>query len=132
MSLKLRLLQHKRKDLNGKWYARVTKGDEIHTRQLANAICHQTSFTEADVHGVIRALTDEMKRQLQSGNTVVIDDFGRFHLTIKSELVDKKEDFDLAQHVKRIMCKFTPSATRNPFNRRLEHNFIEGTELSRV
>ena len=89
-------------------------------------------LTEADVHATIIALVKEMKDRLQDGNTVVLDGFGRFHLTIQSEMVDKPEDYNLKYHVRRILCKFTPAANRNQFDRHLERPLIDGADLSRV
>ena len=113
MGLSIRLFKHKKKELNGKWYGKATSTGEVHTEELARNICHDTTLTEADVHASIIALVEEMKRQLQDGRTVVLDGFGRFHLTIKSDMVEKPEDFNLSKHVKRILCKFTqpPDAT---------------------
>ena len=129
MGLSIRLLKHKKKELNGKWYGKATSTGEVHTEELARNISHDTSLTEADVHASIIALVEEMKRQLQDGRTVVLDGFGRFHLTIKSDMVEKPEEFNLSKHVKRILCKFTPAARRNQFDRHLERPFTDGVDL---
>lgn len=131
MALKIRLLQHKRKNLNGKWYGRVVARNEVHTDELARRICFKTTLTEADVHAVIIALTAEMTEQLQDGNTVVLDGFGRFHLTVKSEMVDTPEQYNVNKHVKQVLCKFTPAGKRNQFTRQLERPFIKGVDLVR-
>lgn len=132
MAIKIRLLQHKRKALKGKWYGRAVSNGEVHTKELARSISNDTTLTEADVHATIIALVKEMKDRLQDGNTVVLDGFGRFHLTIQSEMVDKPEDYNLKYHVRRILCKFTPAANRNQFDRHLERPLIDGADLSRV
>ena len=128
MAIKIKLYQHKRKDLQGKWYGRTVKAGEVTTKDLARIISHNNSVTESDVHGVIIALVKEMKNYLREGHTVVLDDFGRFHLTVQSEMVEKKEDFDLRKHIRRVLCKFTPAGHRNPFNRKLvdcsQHVFL--------
>ena len=103
MAIKIKLYQHKRKDLQGKWYGRTVKAGEVTTKDLARIISHNNSVTESDVHGVIIALVKEMKNYLREGHTVVLDDFGRFHLTVQSEMVEKKEDFDLRKHIRSDM-----------------------------
>lgn len=130
MTLKIRLLQHKNKSFNGKWYGRATSTGEAHTEELARSISHDTTLTEADVHAAIIALVDEMKRRLQDGQTVVLDGFGRFHLTVNSDMVEKPEDFNLKRDIKRILCKFTPAGRRNQITRRLERPFTYGVDLS--
>ena len=132
MALTIKLFQHKAKEFNGKWYGRVVKDGEVHTKDLARIICDNTTLTRADVEATIIALVEEMKAQMQSGNTVVLDGFGRFHLTVKSDMVDRPEDFNLKKHIRRILCKFTPAATRNQLDRHLERNFTEGVELQRL
>ncbi|MBQ7421705.1 MAG: HU family DNA-binding protein [Prevotella sp.] len=131
MSIKVRVLQHKKKDLKGKWYGRVVKTGEVGLQELSENISESCTLTEADVYAVVKALVAEMKTQLQSGKTVVLDDFGRFHLTIKSDLVDKEEDYNLKRHVKRVLCKFTPAGHRDQLDRHLVHPFIDGTEVER-
>lgn len=131
MAIKIKLYQHKRKDLQGKWYGRAVKAGEVTTKDLARIISHNNSVTESDVHAVIIALVKEMKNHLREGQTVVLDDFGRFHLTVQSDMVEKKEDFDLRKHIRRVQCKFTPSGHRNPFNRKLERPFCDDVDIER-
>lgn len=131
MAIKIKLYQHKRKDLQGKWYGRAVKTGEVTTKDLARIISHNNSVTESDVHAVIIALVKEMKNHLREGQTVVLDDFGRFHLTVQSDMVEKKEDFDLRKHIRRVLCKFTPSGHRNPFNRKLERPFCDDVDIER-
>ena len=38
MAIKIRLLQHKRKALKGKWYGRAVSNGEVHTKELARSI----------------------------------------------------------------------------------------------
>lgn len=131
MSIKIKLYQHKRKDLQGKWYGRAVKAGEVTTKDLARIISANNSVTESDVHAVIIALVQEMKHHLRDGQTVVLDGFGRFHLTIQSEMVERKEDYDIRKHVKRVLCKFTPWGTRNLYNRTLDRPFCTAVDFER-
>ena len=132
MALKIRLFQLKSKNLKGKWYGRAISNREVHTEEMAKNICYRTTLTEADVHAAVRALITEMTNQLQDGNTVVLDGFGRFHLTVQSDIVDNPKDYNLKYHIRRILCKFTPAGCRNPFDRHLERPFTDGVDLHRV
>jgi predicted histone-like DNA-binding protein len=131
MALRIRLVELKRKGLVNRWFGKVVSRGEVHTDDLARSICHATSLTESDVKHAVDALVAEMTRRLQDGSTVVLDGFGRFHLTIQSDMVEKPEDYNLKKHVKRILCKFTPAGKRNQFDRHLERPFIDGVDLVR-
>ena len=131
MAIKIKLYQQRRKDLLGKWYGRTVKTGEVTTEELARRISAANSVTESDVYGVIVALVQEMKSDLRDGRTVSLDGFGRFHLTVQSEMVERKEDFDLRKHIRRVLCKFTPAAHRNTFDRTLERPFCDGVDIER-
>lgn len=133
MALQIRLFQNKdsRKEYGGKWYGRVVRMGEVDTKTLARIISESNSVTESDVRAVIAALVAEMKRQMQGGKTVVIEDFGRFHLAVQSEMADTKEEFNLKKHIKRVVCRFTPAGHRNQLTHCIEHDFCTGTEVVR-
>ena len=131
MAIHIKILELKRKGLTKRWYAKTVKTGEVTTKQLAKEISHGNSVTEADVYGVITALVARMSHHLRDGQTVVLDDFGRFHLTVQSDMVEQKKDFDIKKHIKRVLCKFTPAATRNQFDWKLERPFCEGVDIER-
>ena len=132
MAIKIRVLQHKKKDLGGKWYGKAVSTGEVSTGELAKSISLSNSVTEGDVLAVIKALTEEMRRQMQMGKTVVLDDFGRFHLSVKSDMVDRKGDYNIKKHVKKVVCRFTPTGHRDQLDRHLVRPFCDGTEVERV
>ena len=111
----------------GKWFGRTTSMQEIHTSQLAEIIERRCSFTRGDVEGIIIELVEVMREQLQSGNTVVLDKFGRFRLTVETEGVEHPKDFNLKQNIKRIRCSFLPYRRRNSTDHILEEIFSTGT-----
>ena len=108
MSILIRLMQSKFKNKvqQSKWYAKVVSTGEIHTDELATIIESNTTFKKGEVQGLITELVDELKQQLSDGKTVVLDGFGRFHLTVESDLVAQQTDFNIHQHIRRIKCKF--------------------------
>ena len=132
MALKIAVKQHKRKSLNGKWFGKAVSMGEVSTMELARKISHNNSVTEGDVVGVITALVAEMRNELQAGHTVVLDGIGRFHLTVKSDLVDHQEDYNVKRNVREVKVKFTPTAHRNPMTRQLEHPITAGVTLERL
>ena len=115
MSVEIRLEQSKFKDKNGagKWYARTVSTGIATTDDLADAIQENTSFSRGDVRGLVIALVDEISYRLRQGETVVLDGLGRFHLSVESEPVENREDFNLKRNIKGIKCKFVPSGARD-------------------
>lgn len=131
MSIFLRLEKKnfKTRETAGKWYAKATPLTTVHTEDLAQSISDSATFTKADVEGVITALVDEMKRRLQDGQKVVLDNFGSFSIAVHSDGVDNPDDFDLKRHVRKPFCKFTPAGRRNQqLGRRIVRNFLENVK----
>ena len=127
MSIKIKVLQHG-KQLDSKWYGKAVKTGEVDMMTLAQ---HNCTATEADVYAVMTAMVAEMKLALQDGNTVKLDGFGNFHLTVQSEMVERKEDYNVKKHVKRVLCKFTPASHRDKLTRRLVRTFCDDAPVTR-
>ena len=130
MALQIRVQRMKKKGQAAKWYGKTVKYQDVTLSKIAEIISMKNSVTESDVYAVLTALVHEMKLLLQMGNTIKLDGFGNFHLTIESEMVDDKKDYRLEEHVKRVKCKFTPASHR--VNGKLSFYFCEGVELKRI
>ncbi|MBQ8047155.1 MAG: HU family DNA-binding protein [Prevotella sp.] len=131
MAIKINVIQHGRKALNGKWFGKTVSMGEVGTHELAQLVSHSNSVTESDVYGVIKALEKEMERLLKQGKTVVLEDIGRFHLTIKSAMVDDPDEYNVREHVREVCVKFTPAAHRRR-DGTLERSFTAGTKVERL
>ena len=130
MALQVKIQRVKKKGQPSKWYGKAVKRQDVTLKDIAEMISQRNSVTESDVYGVLKALVHEMKFLLQMGNTIKLDGFGNFHLTIESETVDNKSDYRLDEHVKRVKCKFTPASHRVEGGK-LSYYFCEGVELER-
>ena len=75
------------------------------------------------------SLVDEISYSLSQGNTVVLDGLGRFHLTVESDPVENKEDFDLKKNIKGVKCKFLPASTRDPITKKSTQDFASGVQI---
>ena len=95
-----------------KFYAHTVTTGDIGTEELAERIQRNTTFTRGEVRGIIDSLIDEMKHQLGSGHTVVLDGLGRFHLSVESEGAESPDAFDIAHDIKRVKCNFRPAGYR--------------------
>lgn len=131
MAISIRLQQSKFKEKNrgGKWHARVVSTGITTTEDLAAAIQENTTFTRGEVFGLIMSLVDEISYSLSQGNTVVLDGLGRFHLTVESDPVENKEDFDLKKNIKGVKCKFLPASTRDPITKKSTQDFASGVQI---
>lgn len=131
MAISIRLQQSKITEENrgGKWHARVVSSGTTSTQDLAEAIQENTSFTRGEVTGIIMALVDEISYSLSQGNTVVLDGLGRFHLTVESDPVENREDFDIKKNIKGVKCKFLPASRRNPHTRKSTQDFATGVQV---
>ena len=114
MSLKIRLKQYRNstKSSYGKYYAETVQVGEVHTTDIARQVSANSTFRPGEVKGIIDEVVAVMTRELQDGSAVVIDGLGRFRLVVESEGVEKASDFNIARHVRRIVCKFLPAAHR--------------------
>ena len=130
MAIKVRLEKSKFKEANraGKWYLRTVNMGDVNTNELATKIQQKSTFTKADVHGLIVALVEEMRDQLQMGKTVVLDGVGRFRLSVESEAVENEQDFHLGRNVKSVRCNFIPAGKR-PMGGKKTDSLADGVKV---
>lgn len=65
-----------------KYYPALTKRQTMNSRKLAQEISAATSFTTADVMGMIEVLVHLLPHFLKEGNNVRLDNFGTFSLHV--------------------------------------------------
>lgn len=87
---------------------------------------HGSPFTRDVIQGVLLAAVDCLHEQLVAGNKVNFGDLGSFYVSLRSDGVDKAEDFDPRVHVKSVEVNWD----RSPFfedlktDKNLEWNFM--------
>ncbi len=113
----------------GRWIVRPQSQGEVHTEDIAEMIQRNTSFKKADVIGVLTELVETMTHELQNGYTVVLDGFGRFHLSVEAESVASPEEFSIAKHIRKVKCNFIPSGKHTPGDRQLKKVLLDRTEV---
>lgn len=111
MAIKYRITKRKntmQPDTEPAYIMQAVGHPEVDFRRLAYEISNMSTHTEGDVFGVLLMLVKQLKFHLADGETVVLDDLGRFKITFKSdsapapELLGKKS-------VKKFMVNFLPS-----------------------
>ena len=94
----------------GQWYARVKAVGTVDLDGLADHIAsHGSTFTKADIAGVLYAMQDCILELLLSGQKVRFGDLGTFYLTIKSRPAPTRADYSTAEHVDGVRLRFLPN-----------------------
>ena len=114
---------------NGRWFARRIKMGETDLSLLAERIQRNTTFKRGEVHGLLIELVEQMRESLLNGETVVLDGIGRFHLSVRSNMVDRPADFRIDRDVKNVVCKFVPEGRRLD-DGTIVHKLAEGAEVN--
>lgn len=127
--VKLKKYKNSSKSSFDKYYAQTVPAGEIHTDDLAETMCANTTFKPGEVKGLIEELVDEMKIGLQDGHVIVLDGFGRFQLVVQSEGVDDPKKFNLKQHIRKVACKFLPAGKRDKLTNKITRNFCDGVKV---
>lgn len=107
-----KLYQDNRKNSvnKGKWYARAKATGTVDLDGLADHIAsHGSTFTKADIAGVLYTLQDCIMELLLSGQRVKFGDLGTFYLGLTTTGADSKEAFNTAEDIKGVHLRFLAS-----------------------
>ncbi|MDR2425353.1 MAG: HU family DNA-binding protein [Prevotellaceae bacterium] len=91
-----------------KWYAIPVNTGKFGIKEFSKEISGRSSLTRGDVENVITNFTDELPTFLKLGMSVKLGNFGTLRLTLSSEGVENKDDFN-ASNIKGARVIFTPS-----------------------
>jgi len=88
------------------YYAVPVSSGIVQTKKLAFIISDRCSATEADILLVLNSLSSVMKKLLEEGKKVRLEDIGLFSLSVSSEGFETPEECIPKQvHAKRICFK---------------------------
>jgi predicted histone-like DNA-binding protein len=85
-----------------KYFASVISTGKDDTNSLALAVESNTTMSEADIWGVLKALRKVIIERLNMGRTVDLLDICLFKPSVKSEGVENEADFNIGQHVIKV------------------------------
>jgi len=77
-----------------KYYAQATSVGEINLKRLSSEISSSSVLSESDVLMVLNKLAKTVNQHLSKGRIVRFDNFGSFCISLKSDGVEKPEEFD--------------------------------------
>ncbi|MBN1968431.1 MAG: HU family DNA-binding protein [Candidatus Delongbacteria bacterium] len=90
------------------YYPRIHQREKINLRQLAQRISKKSSFTTADVFGILEALIEEIPELVLSNHSVHLNDLGTFSLHIKANASNSPGEVN-EQKIKQLKLAFRPS-----------------------
>ena len=113
----------------GKYYTKTVRMGEVTSEDIAKSLEKRAVFRAGLVEDVLYEISKELKTQLQQGKVVSLKGIGRFQLIVASEGHDHPEDFDIANDITRVDCKFLPEGHRNPFDGTITRTLTEGVKV---
>ena len=96
------------------FHGQAIKTGELTLDKLAKRINNSTTVTQADCRAVLVRMKDHIIEALTEGQVVVLDDLGRFQITLQGKCYPKEvinaEDFSPSAMIKSHKIVFRPDA----------------------
>lgn len=117
----------------GKWYGRKVTFGSIDTEGLSKQVEKMCTCTQSDVKGVIDAVVDVIKKQMESSNKVHINGLGTFYMGMKTKPAASATTFNVAKNVAGYRINFLPDYAMVPGKggHKIE-NLTEGAKAGRA
>ena len=94
------------------FHGQAIKTGELSMEKLAKRINNSTTISQADCYAVLKSMKDHIIEALTEGQVVVIDDLGRFQVTLQgkcySEAAMSSEEFSPSAMIKSHKIVFRP------------------------
>jgi predicted histone-like DNA-binding protein len=110
VALKLKkILKKNPQDLTkAKWYLTQEKTGTVGLHEIAKEIKGRSALSLGDVQSVLSNMVEVLPIFLKLGQSVNLEGFGSFRVSVSSDGTDKPEDLNV-RHVKDIKLLFLPS-----------------------
>ena len=94
------------------FHGQAVKTGELTMEKLAKRINNSTTITQADCYAVLLSMKDHIIEALTEGQVVVLDDLGRFQVSLQGKCYSAEmmadEDFSPSSHIKGHRIVFRP------------------------
>ena len=94
------------------YHAQAIKTGELTMEKLAKRINNSTTVTQTDCRAVLMSMKDHIIEALTEGQVVVLDDLGRFQVTLQGKCYPREvleaEDFSPSAQIKSHRIVFRP------------------------
>ena len=96
------------------FHGQAIKTGELTMEKLAKRINNSTTITQADCYAVLKSMKDHIIEALTEGQVVVLDDLGRFQVTLQGKCYTSEEmgdeEFKPSEFIKSHKIVFRPDA----------------------
>ena len=96
------------------YHGQAIKTGELSMEKLAKRINNSTTISQADCYAVLKSMKDHIIEALTEGQVVVLDDLGRFQVTLQgkcySEAAMSSEEFSPSAMIRGHKIVFRPDA----------------------
>ena len=97
------------------FHGQAIKTGELTMEKLAKRINNSTTVTQSDCYAVLKSMKDHIIEALTEGQVVVLDDLGRFQITLQGKCYNAdtmaEETFSPSSYIKGHRIVFRPEAT---------------------
>ena len=95
------------------FHGQAIKTGELSMEKLAKRINNSTTITQADCYAVLKSMKDHIIEALTEGQVVVLDDLGRFQVTLQGKCYPaaamESEEFSPSAMIKSHKIVFRPA-----------------------
>ena len=96
------------------FHGQAIKTGELTLEKLAKRINNSTTITQTDCYAVLKSMKDHIIEALTEGQVVVLDDLGRFQVTLQGKCYNAEtladEEFSPSSYIKGHKIVFRPDA----------------------
>ena len=96
------------------FHGQAIKTGELTMEKLAKRINNSTTVTQADCYAVLKSMRDHITEALTEGQVVVLDDLGRFQVTLQGKCYNAAtladEEFKPSEMIRGHRIIFRPDA----------------------
>ena len=94
------------------YHGQAVKTGELNFEKLAKRINNSTTVTQSDCYAVLKSMKDHIIEALTEGQVVVLDDLGRFQVSLQGKCYNAEtmadEEFSPSSYIKGHRIVFRP------------------------
>ena len=107
-----------------KFYARAVSAGMVDLEELAEFVADQSTISEADIYGVLRAVEKTVVREMLKGRSIRLGEIGIISLSLRSEGMETAEEVT-ASSIKSARTVFKPGKRLRQMLRRLDFTKVQ-------
>lgn len=121
----------KNKEGNKLFYPRVVRTGRVSTAQIAKEVAEYSSLSPGDVKNTIDNLVTVMTQHLQASESVTLDGFGSFRITMVARGRGVATNEEVSHSQATLQVRFSPASTLNPDRTKATRSLLTGAKFRR-